>query len=87
MTLTAYDKMFVEKICPNESHLSNKELIEKLMSLNLLDHKRCRALLVRDFVDELVKNGSTKIDAMYEAADKFCCSYECIRKYIYYYKQ
>lgn len=85
--LTAYDKMLIEKLCPPQSALTASQLMESLVTRNLLDQRRCRALLVQDFVDDLVKKGSTKIDAMYVAAEKFCCSYENVRKYIYYYKQ
>ncbi len=85
--MTVYDKMLIEKLCPEEEEMTPQALMESLLKRNLLDQKRCRALLVRDFVDESVRKGSTKIDAMYEAADRFCCSYDSIRKYVYYYKQ
>lgn len=28
-----------------------------------------------------------KVEAMYDAAERFCCSYEYVRKCMYYYKE
>mgnify|MGYP007081677823 FL=1 len=44
-------------------------------------------MVVREYVNELVGRGTGKVDAMYMAAEKFCCSYEYVRKCMYYYKE
>ncbi len=85
--LTVYDKLLIERLGAEYSEATAMELIEELLRRNLLDHKRCKALMVQEFVDGLVKKGEMKTDAMYEAAERFCCSYDCIRKYVYYYRQ
>lgn len=86
MTLTVYQKQlinFVDNAFPGENA---GEVVERLIRMGVVDTVRCKILVVREFVDGLVRKGSGKVDAMYIAAEKFCCSYEYVRKCMYYYK-
>ena len=81
MTLTVYDKQLigeVERMFP---------VVERLIRMGVVDTVRCKILVVREYVNELVGRGTGKVDAMYMAAEKFCCSYEYVRKCMYYYKE
>lgn len=84
--MTVYDKALLDMVSQRLSTLTATEATERLIELGLIDNNRCKAMIIRDFVDKLVADGESKVEAMYTAAEKFCCSYECIRKYIYYYK-
>ena len=53
--------------------------------MGVVDYTRCKILAVRNVVDEMVKKGMKKSDAMWSAAEQFACSYEYIRKCMYYY--
>lgn len=87
MTLTVYDKQLigeVERMFPGH-HAG--EVVERLIRMGVVDTVRCKILVVREYVNELVGRGTGKVDAMYIAAEKFCCSYEYVRKCMYYYKE
>lgn len=87
MTLTIYDKELIaslQKMFPENEDTA--ALVEKLIRMGVVDNVRCKILAVRTFVYELVKCGGGKVDSMYVAAEKFCCSYEYVRKCMYYYK-
>ena len=45
----------------------------------------CKVLKIREFVAALQKNGMKKIDAMWMASEQFACTYEYVRKCMYYY--
>ncbi|MDY3978996.1 MAG: hypothetical protein SOZ00_03150 [Tidjanibacter sp.] len=84
MTTTIYDRaldLAVEERCAG---MTPAEMISTLREMNLLDPTRCKAFLAKEMVTALTDGGMTKIEAMYTAAEHFCCSYECIRKYVYY---
>ena len=51
----------------------------------MVDHTRCKVLAVRRWVEKAVRRGSRQVDAMYQAAEEFACSYEYVRKCMYYY--
>ena len=65
--------------------LSTQQLLEKLSEIGVLDYVLCKVLVVREFVAALQRNGVKKIDAMWIASEKFACTYEYIRKCMYYY--
>ena len=61
------------------------ELARKLFEIGVVDHTLCKVLAVREHVAAGVKAGQKKIDAMWNAAEPFCCTYEYVRKCVYYY--
>ena len=65
--------------------LTAGELAGKLFEIGVLDHTLCKVLAVREYVAARVAEGRKKIDAMWEASEHFCCTYEYIRKCVYYY--
>lgn len=73
-------------------HIESKDfktaikVFEWLLNIGVLDTQRIRILAVRSYVDKLYKSGEGKVDAMYLAAEEFGCSYEYIRKCMYYHK-
>ncbi len=84
--MTVYEKYLSEVVASNFPSLSCGELLEKLIEIGVVDFTRCKVLAVRRFVDDCMRGGMKKIDAMWDAAEKFCCSYEYVRKCMYYYK-
>lgn len=87
MTLTIYDKQLIaslQKMFPENDNAG--VMVEKLIRMGVIDPVRCKVLAVRNFVNNLVKLGEGKVDSMYVAAEEFCCSYEYVRKCMYYYK-
>ena len=70
MTLTVYDKQLigeVERMFPDH-HVG--EVVERLIRMGVVDTVRCKILVVREYVNELVGRGTGKVDAMYMAAEK-----------------
>ncbi len=62
---------------------SVEELMEWLAREGLLDPTRSKAMVTRSCVAELISQGHKKIEAMQLAADRYCCSYESVRRYEY----
>lgn len=83
--MTIYVKELLERIGERYGELSGVEMAQKLFELGVVNHTLCKVLAVRDYVDERVKEGDKKIDAMWKASEQFCCSYEYARKCVYYY--
>jgi hypothetical protein len=65
--------------------ISTARLVEELCRIGVVDHTLCKVFAVRKFVDEQVKSGVGKVDAMWAASDHFCATYEYVRKCMYYY--
>ncbi len=86
MELTIYEKNLVKNVVDRYAGMSAGELTEMLIRIGVVDTTLCKVLTVRAYVDETVARGSGKVDAMFAAAEKFCCSYEYVRKCMYYYK-
>ncbi len=83
--ITRYERALQEQLLNRYPNLETEELLEKLIALGVVDFSLCKILSVRAWVQRRVSEGGKKIDAMWEAADHFCCSYEYVRKCIYYY--
>lgn len=83
--MTVYQKELMHLLQDKFGRLSTVQLIEKLSEIGVLDYVLCKVLVVREFVCALQRSGVKKIDAMWIASEKFACSYEYIRKCMYYY--
>ena len=83
--MTRYQRELRERSLARYGDASPEELLDKLFEMGVVDQTRCKVLAVRDAVEEMVRGGRRKVDAMYQAADKFACSYEYVRKCMYYY--
>lgn len=84
--MTRYEKELARIITQCWGNISAVELIEKLCDIGVIDHTLCKVLAVRRHVEELVRSGTGKVDAMWLAAEHFCATYEYVRKCMYYYK-
>lgn len=84
--MTTYEKQLISAITQKYGQLDTEQLLEKLMQIGVVDYSMCKVLAVRRYVGETVEAGEKKIDAMWMATERFACSYEYVRKCIYYYK-
>lgn len=82
---TSYQKHLCEVVSQRFGTLSAQQLLDKLFEMGVVDFTRCKVLAVRQFVEEILKGGAKKVDAMWRAAEYFGCSYEYVRKCMYYY--
>lgn len=83
--MTRYEKELARIIAERFPNLTPQQLIAELCRIGVVDHTLCKVLAVRRRVDELVREGNGKVDAMWMAAEQFCATYEYIRKCMYYY--
>lgn len=83
--MTIYQKELTRMVGMRFGQLAPEQLIEKLMEIGVVDHTLCKVLAIREFVAGLQKNNVKKVDAMWFASEKFACTYEYVRKCIYYY--
>lgn len=61
-------------------------VVHTLKEVGIIDLFLCRCLAVREYVKSRTREGGKLVDAMFEAAYFFGITYECVRKYWYYYK-
>lgn len=83
--MTIYVKELLMMLDRKYGALSPAEMADKLFEIGVVDHTLCKVLAIREFVAAKVKNQEKKIDAMWNASEHFCCTYEYIRKCVYYY--
>ncbi len=83
--MTAVEKSLLEIV---EQRLGRQaaQTARVLMEAGITDAVRCRALVVKEYVARQERLGTAKVEAMYMAASRFCCSYESVRNYVYNYK-
>ena len=87
MTLTVYDKQLigeVERMFPGH-HAG--EVVERLIRMGVVDTVRCKILVVREYVNERRGAAERQGRCHVHGCRKFCCSYEYVRKCMYYYKE
>ena len=84
--MTTYENQLVGMIENRCGGLSARDVAEKLIRMGVVDFSRCKILAVREYVLEQIKTGKGKVDVMWEAAERFACSYEYVRKCVYYYR-
>lgn len=73
----------IEEKCKNMSH---KNVVETLFRIGVIDATLAKVLVIREYVSELTRNGEAKLNAMWKATEIFACTYEYVRKCVYYYK-
>lgn len=83
--MTSYEKELIELVKLRFGDNSPAEITAKLIDMGVVDFSRCKILAVREYVGTAMKTGAKKTDAMWEASEHFSCSYEYIRKCMYYY--
>ncbi|MCC8087935.1 MAG: hypothetical protein LIO79_01515 [Rikenellaceae bacterium] len=84
--MTTYQKEFIEVMCKKFRSKEIVKLLEILMSSGVVDDTMLKVFVIRKFVFSEASNGNSKLNAMWKATEHFCCSYEYVRKCIYYYK-
>ncbi len=83
--MTRYEKELVRVIAERYGELPAVELTALLLRIGVVDHTLCKVLAVRRWVEDEVRTGTGKVDAMWLAAEHFCATYEYVRKCMYYY--
>ncbi len=83
--MTTYIRTLFDQIQKKYGKLSNEALVEKLFEIGVIDHRLCKILAIREYVWAAVKKKHKKIESMQRAANHFCCTYEYVRKCMYYY--
>ena len=79
MPLTIYEKELIRILRTRCGELTTGQTVEKLTALGVIDSTLCKVLAVREHVR------IRKTDAMWLATERFACSYEYVRKCMYYY--
>ncbi|MBQ3260856.1 MAG: hypothetical protein IJW42_06795 [Alistipes sp.] len=62
---------------------ASRNLVAMLLDRGLIDYREVERMVARRMVESLCAEGMGRCDAMAEAAEKMCCSYEKIRAFIY----
>lgn len=84
--MNKYQSRVMEPVIARYGELPAGEMLEALLRSGVIDFGRCKVAAVREFVEAEVRRGEMKMEAMFEAAERFACSYDYVRKCIYYYK-
>ncbi len=83
--MTIYIKQLITQLREKYGEMELEPLIYKLFEMGVVDHRQCKVLAVRRWVEEAVAAGAKKSDAMWAATEQFACTYEYIRKCMYYF--
>lgn len=83
--LSSYEKELARLAAARWGHLPADRLVLELCRIGVVDPSVCKILSTRRFVDDSVKSGLPKVEAMWLAAERFGTSYEYIRKCMYNY--
>lgn len=86
MKLTRYEKELARIVAGRFGGRPAESIVGELCRIGVIDHTLCKVLAVRRWVEESIKAGNGKVDAMWMASDYFCVTYEYVRKCLYYYK-
>ncbi len=81
--MTVHETRPLEYLCREFGQGADAVLLRRLLDRGLIDLRAVERRAVRARVAELQSRGAKRVDAMYRAAEEFCCSYEKIRSIIY----
>ena len=84
MPLTIYEKELIRILRTRCGELTTGQTVEKLTALGVIDSTLCKVLAVREYVRGIMETGIRKTD-LWLATERFACSYEYVRKCMYYY--
>lgn len=63
-----------------------QDIIRLLFRIGVIDSTLVKVLVIREYVHRQVETGVSKLNAMWNATELFACTYEYVRKCVYYYK-
>ena len=84
--MTVYQKRLHEIVQSHCPHANNGEIVDLLFRVGVIDSTLVKVLVIREYVEELMREGDSKLNAMWRATEIFACTYEYVRKCVYYYK-
>ena len=84
--ITIYQKRLQELLRERCGEISGGDIVDMLFRVGVIDNTLVKVLVIREYVDELMQAGESKLNAMWRATEVFACTYEYIRKCVYYYK-
>jgi len=84
--MNVYQKRLHEIVQSHCPHQNGTELVELFYRIGVIDTTLVKVLVIREYVQQLLKEGETKLNAMWRATEIFACTYEYVRKCMYYYK-
>lgn len=83
--MTIYEKQLARAVGTRYGRLTSGQVVERLVRIGVVDPTLCKVLAVREYVAGRQRTGESKTDAMWQASERFSCSYEYVRKCMYYY--
>lgn len=85
--MTTYVKTLTGQLRERYGEMATEKFIEKIFEIGVIDHRLCKVLAIRRWVEERMRTQKTvtKISVMRAAGDHFGCTYEYVRKCMYYY--
>jgi len=84
--MTLYQKRLHELVQARCPERSGHEVVDLLFRIGVIDSTLVKVLVIREYVAGLTAEGETKLNAMWRATEQFACSYEYVRKCVYYYR-
>ncbi len=84
--MTLYQKRLHDLVQARCAQNSGHDVVDLLFRVGVIDSTLVKVLVIREYVEELLREGETKLNAMWRATEVFACTYEYVRKCIYYYK-
>lgn len=82
--MTSLEKRFIE-VFKNKHPQCDENTVKLLLESNFIDFRTMKIALTRHYVEECVKRGCGKREAMMLVANDLATSYEYVKKAMYYY--
>jgi CheY-like chemotaxis protein len=84
--MTLYQKRLNELVLTQMPQADGRQIVDRLFQLGVIDNTLLKVLVIREYVEKSVRQGESKLNAMWQATEIFACTYEYVRKCVYYYK-
>lgn len=84
--MTLYQKRLHELVRSRCPHPDGCDVVDMLFKVGVIDSTLVKVLVIREYVEELIQAGESKLNAMWRATEVFACTYEYVRKCVYYYR-
>lgn len=84
--MTIYQRNLQELVNAKFENEKPGDVVEFLFNIGVIDSTLAKVLVIREYVGQLIREGEAKLNAMWKATEIFACTYEYVRKCVYYYK-
>lgn len=84
--MTCYERRLARHLGLRLGTTDSARVVEYLARRGLLDYRACKIFTVREFLQKLIRGGVSTTEALWQASERFACTYEYARRCLYDYR-